>query len=298
MLKSAWLISHRHWNQWLCSFVLAAVVFASGMQGCKDSSTPPPEEVMPHPQGPNDLHPAERSFLEGRLDRTVKLRMENCRDSSDGLLLAFAIFLQGDEALSQRIFSEVMRTPRYRNEHLFRGLLAVLTGDMNKALEHLDQERKLPHRQFFASVLYVELLILAKRFDAAAGEVEELKLRYSGEPIIYHTEGHMEAARSSWRAALSAYQRSEELGGINPDLDDGIAAALIELGELDTARERVYQCRKDFPDYTEILFQELRLVHLDPDAPTEALATLAAEYKRRTKMKDRVEQVEQWLIAE
>jgi hypothetical protein len=95
-------------------------------------------------------------------------------------------------------------------------------------------------------------------------------------------------------AAIEAYTRSAALGGPNPDLDDGIAAARIGLGQYRDARQAIDRCREAFPDYEEILYQAIRLERLKPGASGAPLGALAAEYRSRSKRQDRLAEVAGW----
>lgn len=248
----------------------------------------PPED----PQTPEKLTAVERAFLEARLDKTVELLAVRHRDSTDGLLHAYALFLLGDEPRSKQVFSQTMAAPRYLREDLFRAFLSLVTGKLDEAVKHFDRERKQAPERFFASVMHVEVLTLAGRYDDAAAALAPLKTLYPRENIVPHTEGHLESARQAWGAAAAAYERSRELGGENPDIDEGIAAAMIGLHDWPRADDAILRCKKSFPEYAEILYQEVRRSALAPGSSAETLSPLIAKYKSVTKRRDRVEEVE------
>ena len=242
---------------------------------------------------PEELTPAERAFLDGRLDRAIDLLEDGRRDATESLLLAYALVLSGDQRAAARVLDETMRAPHYTDEHRFRTLLALVTGDLDRALAELAAGGVSP-RPFFSRVLHVEVLTLARRFDAALAEADALAKDFPDEPIVPHARGHLESARGNWKAAIEAYTRSAALGGPNPDLDDGIAAARIALGQYREARRAIDRCREAFPDYVEILYQAIRLERLKPGASGRPLGALAAEYSRRSKRKERVAEVAGW----
>jgi tetratricopeptide (TPR) repeat protein len=256
---------------------------------CSDAPPRPTE----HAQTPQDLQPAERAFLEARLDEAIELLTAHRRDSTDGLLLAYSLFLVGEKSKGKRVFEETMAAPHYEREHLFRALVSLTTGRLAKAIDFLELERRQAPRRFFAGVLYVETLILAGRFENAEAAVKELTQRHPRETIVHHSRGHLESARKSWKPAVDAYEQAREYGGENPDLDEGIASALIDSGDLVAADKAIERCKENFPDYTEILFQEIRLRVLAPESPTDLLDSLIAEYEGRTRRIDRMVEVAQ-----
>jgi tetratricopeptide (TPR) repeat protein len=268
------------------------LLLACAILSCSDTPQRPDEQV----QTPQDLHSAERAFLEARLDEAIDLLTVEKRDSTDGLLLAYSLFLVGDKSKGKRVFEETMAAPRYEREHLFRALRSITTGRLTEGIDFLELERRQAPRQFFANALYVEALILASRFDRAETTLNELLRRYPQETIVHHVLGHLESARESWQAAIDAYERARETGGENPDLDEGIASALIELQEFDAAAKVIERCKGNFPDYTEILFQEIRHSARNPRSTPESLDPLIADYERRTRRIDRLVEVAQ--IAE
>jgi len=275
---------------WLChGCVWALVLLACGTLSCSDAPWRPKEQV----QTPQDLRPVERAFLEARLDKTIELLTAHQRDSTDGLLLAYVLFLVGEEPKGKQVFQETMAAPRYERENLFRGLLSLTTGRLTAAIDYLDKERRQAPERFFAGVLYVETLTLAGRFEDAEAAVKELEQRHPQETIVHHTRGHLESARKSWKPAVEAYERARELGGETPDLDEGIAAALIGLGDFAAAEKEIERCKRNFPAYTEILFQEIRRAVLDPTSPAELLDPLIAEYEKRTRRIDRLVEIAQ-----
>src|SRR3970282_1160944 len=94
--------------------------------------------------------------------------------------------------------------------------------------------------------------------------------------------------------AIDPYARSAKLGGPNPDLNDGIAAARIALGQYSEARQAIDHCREAFPDYPEILYQAIRLERAKPGGAGKPLPILVAEYRRRTKRQDRLAEISGW----
>jgi predicted Zn-dependent protease len=128
--------------------------------------------------------------------------------------------------------------------------------------------------------------------------LNELLRRYPQETIVHHVLGHLESARESWRAAIDAYERARATGGENPDLDEGIASALIELEEFDAAAKVLERCKSNFPAYTEILFQEIRHSARNSRSTPESLDPLIAEYERRTRRIDRLVEVAQIAAAQ
>jgi hypothetical protein len=168
-----------------------------------------------------------------------------------------------------------------------------VTGNLDQAIDELGAGGQ-PPRRFFSRVLHTEMLTLARRFEAAQVEAEALARDFPGEPLAPHTRGHLESARSNWALAIEAYTRSAELGGPNPDLDDGIAAARIALGQYPEARQAIDRCRQAFPDYPEILYQAIRLERAKPGGAGRPLGTLVAEYRRRTRRQDRLAEIALW----
>jgi tetratricopeptide (TPR) repeat protein len=245
-------------------------------------------------QTPADLRPAERAFIEARLDETVQLLNEGSQEATDRLMLAFALQMQGHNERAERIFRHTMRRPGGKDDHLFRGFVAALTGNAAEAVRRLELERARPQNRFFAEALYVEFLAGSERFEEAEVEATKLEQSYPDSPVVHHIRGHLETGRQAWQAALEAYRRSEELGRRNPDVDDGIAHALIELGQFAEAHAVVERCRSEFPEHTEILFYATRLESLDPAGTPEALERLAAEYEKRSARADRLEEVATW----
>ena len=283
----------------LKSLTTIATILAAVAVGCKDKPSDPSDspavQAETPSQAPADLTEAERAFLDGRLNRTIDLLESGSGDATDALLHAYCLLLTGNVDAATALLDVTMRAPHYRDEHLFLGLFAVLTGDLDQSLAELATEREQPRRRFFAQVLYVELLILAERFEAADSESAILIEAYSSEPIVHHTRGHLEQARENWQAAIEAYTRANELGGPNPDIDDGLAAAHIALEKYGEARQAIERCREIFPDYQEIVYQHFRLAHLAPPFSEQPVQALAAEYRRRSLRQDRHAEIEQWL---
>lgn len=277
--------------------IVLAVALPICSLACKDSHPGPrmsqSAETTPI-RGPEELTPAERAFLDGRLDRAVELLQVSQRDSADSLLLAYSLLLLGDESEATRVLDETMRAPHYTDEHRFRGLLAIVTGNLDRAINELGAAGQ-PQRRFFSRVLHTEILTLAQRFEAAQSEAEALAKDFPDEPLVPHTRGHLESARRNWTVAIDAYTRSAKLGGPNPDLDDGIAAARIALGQYSEARQAIDRCREAFPDYPEILYQAIRLERSKPGGAGKPLQTLVAEYRRRTKRQDRLAEIAEWM---
>ncbi len=270
---------------------------ALGSPACKESpKASRPEPTIAAKPSPSivELTPAERAFLDGRLGRAIELLRAEQRDSSDGLLLGYALALTGDEPAAKQVLDDTLRAPHFSDDHLFRGLLAVLTGRLDESIAEIALAGPTPERRFFPRVLHVELLTLAGRFQDSEAEAAELAREFPNEPLVHHTRGHLESARENWAAAIDAYVRSEKLGGPNPDLDDGIAAARIGLKQYAEAAASIERCRKDFPDYPEILFQAIRLARMKPGASREPLQKLVTEYRSRTKRADRLMEIEQW----
>lgn len=273
-----------------------ALVLSLAAPGCRPSAPapPPPPATLAAPAGtPAELTEAERAFLDGRLDRAVELLKAGPRDSGDGLLLAYALLLRGDESEATRVAEETLRAPHHRDERTFRGLLALLTGKLDRAIDELGGAGAPP--RFFSRVLHAETLTLARRFEAAQAATEALARDFPQEPLVPHTRGHLESARGNWAAAIESYTRSAQLGGRNPDLDDGVAAAGIALGHYPEARQAIARCREDFPDYPEILYQAIRLERARPGAAGQPLRNLVAEYRRRTKRQDRLAEIDLWM---
>lgn len=267
---------------WLSVAVCASVSWGG--------QTPAPSK---HAHTTETLRPAQRAFLEAKLDETLILLSKHREDASDGLLLAYALFLSGQEEEGRKVFQETMAAPDYQRRNVFLGLLSLLTGKPAAATQYFDTERKASPIDLFAAVMYVETLTLAERFDDAEVAAKQLIEQYPQENIVYHTRGHLESARKSWKAAADAYRQARELGGPNPDLDEGIAAALIELGDLAKARAEIQHCKNAFPRYTEILFQEIRLAMLDPTVPRDRVDALINEYRRRSRRHDRLAELDQ-----
>lgn len=268
--------------------------------GDDDSNTRSPEEQLvskripsdtreSSPSDPSELHPAERAFLEARLDTAIDLLNKRRRDSTDGLILAYSLFLRGDDADSQKAFSTAMKVPRYKDSSLFEGLLGALTGKLSEAIEHLQPKPKQAHR-FFARVLLVELLTLAERFDEAEPLVDALIKDFPEETIVHHTKGHLEAARESWSAALAAYTHADALGKNNPDVCDGLVQAHIGLKDFTAARALLDSCQPRFPQYAELLYQRIRMETLIGESSDEALHSLVSEYRKRSKRQDRIKE--------
>lgn len=271
----------------------AAVALLLTACGAPPASPPPSLAAAPSSGRPEALTLAERAFLDGRLDRAIALLQAGQRDSADSLLLAYALLLSGDEAAATHVLDETMRAPHYADEGRFRALLAIVTGDLDRALAELGSGG--PPRPFFSRVLHTEILTLARRFDAAQAEADALARDFPEDPLVPHTRGHLESARENWMPAIEAYTRSAELGGPNPDLDDGIAAARIALGQYAEARTAIDRCRAAFPEYSEILYQAIRLERLKRGAAGTPLPRLAAEYRGRTKRRDRLAEVAGWV---
>jgi len=275
-----------------------AILVSLSPLACKDTppGSPAPQAADTTPiQQPDELTPAERAFLDGRLNRAVELLQVNQRDTFDSLLLAYSLVLLGDESAATRVLDETMRAPHFADEHMFRGLLAVLTGNLDQAIREVGAAGQLQRRRFFPRALHVELLTLAQRFEDAESALEALARDFPHEPIVPHTRGHLESARENWAGAIDAYTHSAELGGPNPDLDDGIAAARIALGQYSEARQVIERCRRSFPDYPEILYQAIRLARVNPDLAAEPLQTVVAEYRSRTKRQDRLAEIATWM---
>ena len=280
---------------WPTVFALAAS-FAACAPANRDA-TPVATVRPPAPPAttgqPEELTPAERAFLDARLDETIALLRDGGRDAGDGLLLAYALMLSGDDGGARKALEETMRAPHHADEHRFRSLLALLTGDLEGALAELSAGGR--QRPFFSRVLHAEAAILARRFDVAQAETDALAAEFPDEPLVPHTRGHLESARGNWAAALDAYARSAALGGPNPDLDDGIAGALIALRQFADARRAIDRCRAAFPGYTEILYQAIRLERAKRGASGVPLGALVAEYRQRTRRQDRLVEVARWV---
>ncbi len=279
----------RPWGRAVTPCVLAALA-ASGSPACRPATSPPPPQTVA--AGPAALTPGERAFLDGRLDQAAVLLREGRRDSSDDLLRAYALLLAGDEPAAGAALEEAMRAPLYADPGRFRALLSLLTGRLDRAIAELTDAGG--PRPFFNRVLAVEAQNLAGRYDAAQAEVDALAREFPSEPLVPHARGHLATARGQWSIALAAYMRSAQLGGPNPDLADGIAAAQIALGRYVEAREAIDGCRAVFPDYAEILYQAIRLERARPGAAGTSLAALASEYRSRSRRKDRVDEVGRW----
>ena len=276
----------------LLSSLLAFAACAPHGRESVPAATP---AVAPATTGrPDELTGAERAFLDGRLDEAIARLRGGGGDAADELLLAYALLLSGDERAARHVLDETMRAPHHADAHRFRSLLALVTGDLEAAIAELSAGRGQP-RPFFTRVLLVEVLSLARRFDAAQAEAEALARDFPQEPLVAHTRGHLESARGNWMPAIEAYTRSAALGGPNPDLDDGIAAGRIALGQPREARAAIDRCRAAFPGYTEILYQAIRLERAKPGASGVPLGALVAEYRQRTQRQDRLVEVARWV---
>jgi len=252
-------------------------------------------DKAPEPgQTPAMLHPAERAFLEARLQRTVELLDAERRDAADGLLLTYALFLLGDDSRSRSLFEKVMSGARSEQSPMFYALGFLLTGKPEQALMQLEKARHQGPQMFFAQMLFIETLVLNRQFDKADAELARFVHQYPDENIVYHTQGHLYSAWQLWEKAIAAYEEARKRGGENPDLDEGIAAALIALGRYREAQSVVERCKVDFPDYDEILFEEIRLMHQKPAVSEEALRSLVSEFKKRSRRTDRFSEVDAW----
>lgn len=234
------------------------------------------------------LHPAERAFLEARLQRTVELLDDGKRDAADGLLQVYALFLQGDDAGSGRLFEKIMSKAVSGQTPMFYALGFLLTGKPEQALMQLDKVRHQGPQMFFAQMLYLETLILSGQFDKADNELSRLIQHYPDENIIYHTQGHLYSARQLWGEAILAYGEARQRGGENPDLDEGIAAAMIALSRYQEAKAVIDRCKTNFPSYAEILFEEIHLMRQTSGSGSPELPRLIADYMKRSQRQDRV----------
>jgi len=243
-------------------------------------------------QTPAMLLPAERAFLEARLADTVTLLKAGKRDAADGLLQTYAMFLLGDDDGSRRLFEQIMSGSVSEQTPMFYALGFLLTGKPDQALMQLDKVRHQGAQMFFAQMLYIETLILIEQFDKADAELARLIQSYPDENIVYHTQGHLYSAQQLWDKAIAAYDAARQMGGENPDLDEGIAAAMIALGRYQEAQAVIGRCKRNFPSYAEILFEEIHLMRQRSGSDSPELARLMADYMKRSQRQDRIAEMQ------
>lgn len=303
--KPTRICSPRTTSDWArAALYVACLAVGPGALACQRSATETTERSQPSQTNrleetaafdPDALTDAERAFLDGRLDRTVQHLRNDRRDATDGLLLAYALLMQGDEEAATTVLDQTMQAPLFADEHLFNGLFAIVTGDLDAALEQLALQVQQPRRRLFSAVLHVEILILAERFEEADAEIRALVDALPEEPLVHHTLGHLELARENWTEVLAAYGRAVDLGGPNPDLDEGFAIAHTGLGQYSLARAAIERCRAAFPDYGEILFQAIRLAREAPEHAIAPIDALISEYRAQARRPDRLAQVDEWM---
>lgn len=241
---------------------------------------------------PSQLEAPQRAFLDALLERTVLLLEADRRDAADEILFAYALFLSGRDAESRVAYDRALKADPARRPHLYAAIGALMTGKNEVAVQEFVNAARADESPFFATLLRVEALTGASRFDEASDELDRLQALFPDEPTIAHTRGHLMSARKQWQPAVDAYEQARTLGGDNPDLDEGIAASWLELGDYARAFEAVERCKREFPDYVEILFQELQILLAQGSADPAEVKVRLDEYRDRTLRWQRVREVE------
>lgn len=259
--------------------------------GCDNSAKPAGDHFR--------LTEVERSFLEARLDRTGEILSQRQRGAIDNLIYAYVLALKGDVAGAKQAFQDAMLAPLQdrKRQLLSEALIALFSQNLNLALTNITTYHEQNPDDVFASILRIEWEIAAGKNHSTEQELNALLTRYPKETIIYHTLGHLYSARKEWQKATDAYRRSRKLGGENPDLDAGIAAAMIELGKFSSARTVIDRCKENFPAFAGILFDEIRLAVMGDKKDLGKAEALLAEYRRLSSDQQRIREAEKLIHA-
>lgn len=240
---------------------------------------------------PAQLQASERAFLDALLDRTISILTTERRDAADEILLAYALFLAGRDAESHTAYDAALKAPRGQREQLYTAVHFLMTGKPTRAIAEFDRAINRGQAPFFSTVMGVEAMTMAGQYGRAERELDRLRGLFPDEAIVEHTRGHLASAQGHWSQSVESYEAARRMGSENPDLDEGIAASWIELGDFEKASEAISRCRQGFPDYAEILFQELRVAVATGDDRTRT-DELFAEYRERTLRWQRLREIE------